>query len=249
MWADPFVIDVDGTLIGVRTSPVLDAAVRRALEPLLRPDVVDGPVNYSLHAADDERSFHMLYWGGCGVVRTRDPARLAAAFAAHLGGHAPAAGLLRLHGAAVLRPDGSIAVHPPRTNLGLLDRRLLEAGCAFVDSPYVDVDPTTLEVVVNPPSLSPSIVDALRNAMRPLHRGPVEKFAAPGRRPLAILVIPGPLEAGPSAVVHRLLNLVPLDARAAALPVLGDLTRRVPVGELDTDMTRTVAAITGPRGD
>jgi hypothetical protein len=245
VWADPFIIDVDGLLIGVRTTLELDGPLRDALEPLLRPDIVDGPVNYSLNAATDDRSFHVLYWGGCIAVRTRDPARLAAGLAAHLGGHAEPPALVRLHASGAVRPDGSVALLPSLTNPGPLDRRLRAAGCALIDAPYVDIDPATLEVVGHAPSLAPGVVSALAAALAPLPSGDPEPLTSPARRRLAVLALPRPLDAGPGAVVHRLLQLVPVADRANALPALAELARRIPAEPLDGDLTRTVAVLRG----
>jgi hypothetical protein len=78
-----------------------------------------------------------------------------------------------------------------------------------------------------------------------LPSGDPEPLTSPARRRLAVLALPGPLDAGPGAVVHRLLQLVPVADRADALPALAELARQIPVEPLDGDLTRTVAVLRG----
>ena len=71
----------------------------RALEPWRSDHVANH--NYSVWFSNDRRSFHRLQWGGCNVVRTRDPDRFGRALTLHLGGHgAPTKRLLRTDGIA-----------------------------------------------------------------------------------------------------------------------------------------------------
>lgn len=155
----------------------------RALEPL-RTDREPNH-NYSVWLSDDRRLFHRLQWGGCTVVRTRDPHRLARALAAHFGGHGPPpAGLLRTDG--VMACHGSRAtVLPPslRQSIAKYERPLRDAGVVLSDAPWVDLDPRTGDVVLQPPppwaARFGPVVDRLPPPDRP------QPMVEPGRYALA----------------------------------------------------------------
>ena len=156
--------------------------------------------NYSVWLSDDRRRFHRLQWGGCNVVRTRDPERFRRALALHLGGHgAPPNGLLRTD-ALVAVHDGRATVLPAsmRQDLHRFERPLREGGVILHDAPSVDVDPYTGEAVLQPPRLPPArfdkIIEGLPQPARP------ESVPDPGRYPLAAWYFP-PSKPGPMSKI------------------------------------------------
>jgi hypothetical protein len=136
--------------------------------------------NYSVWFSDDPRAFQRLQWGGCTVVRTRDPNRFGLALALHLSGHGvPPQGLLRTDGVVAVR-DGSAMVLPAvlRQRIPRFERPLREAGLLLSDAPWVDVDPRTGEVVLDPP---PAAVDFAEVVARLPEARRAEPVAPPGR--------------------------------------------------------------------
>jgi len=137
--------------------------------------------NYSVWFAGDHRVFHRLQWGGCTVVRSRDPNRFALALARHLSGHGPPP-------AGVVRTDGVVAVHGERATvlpvsirqrIPVYDRALREAGVVLHDGPWVDFDPHSGEVVIEAPGLSPACFDEVFDRLPGGRRR--EAVAEPGR--------------------------------------------------------------------
>lgn len=201
-------IEVEGVVIGIAVrgaGPVEE--LTRALEPL-RTDR-DANHNYSVWLSDERRVFQRLQWGGCTVVRTRDPNRFGHALALHLSGHgAPSAGLVRT--------DGVVAVHGNRAtvlpaslrrSVAAYERRLREAGMVLSDVPWVDVDPHTREVVLQPPSLSVARFQAVVERLPPARRP--DPVAEPGRYPLAgWYFAPIGLEDEPMSVVDAVATVL-----------------------------------------
>jgi hypothetical protein len=156
---------------------------RSALEPLRTESEANH--NYSVWFSTDSTTFQRLQWGGCTVVRTRDPGRFGRALALHLSGHGvPARGLLRTDGVVAVN-DGRATVLPAslRREIPVYERPLREAGIVLHDAPWVDFDPDSAEVVVDPPPLAVSgfeeVVRQLPAARRP------EPTVEYGRYPLA----------------------------------------------------------------
>jgi hypothetical protein len=168
--------------VAVRGDGPLDE-FRRVLEPL-RSDR-EANHNYSVWFADDPQVFQRLQWGGCNVVRTRDPNRFARALAFHLSGHgAPPAGLVRTDGVAALH-DGRVTVLPGsiRQSIPAYERPLREAGVILHDAPWVDADLASGEVVLQPPRLPADRFDRVVDRLPPAdHPDPT---AEPGRYPVA----------------------------------------------------------------
>lgn len=158
-------------------------ALAQALEPLR--SVHEANHNYSVWLSDDRRVFHRLQWGGCTVVRTRDPQRLGRALAAHLSGHgAPPHGLARADGVLALR-EGRATILPSslRQSIATYERPLRATGMILSDVPWVDVDPHTGHVVLPPPALSPDRFDTVVERLLPPRRA--DPVVEPGRYPLA----------------------------------------------------------------
>ena len=176
-------IELDSALVGVavRGDGPHDQFVR-ALEPWRTDRKANH--NYSVWFSADRRAFHRLEWGGCTVVRTGDPERFARALALHLGGHGtPADGLLRAEGIAAIH-DGCATVLPATVRLSIarFERALRDGGVVLHDSPWVDVDPYTGEVVLEPPRLPPARFGELVKGLPGARR--LEPVAEPGRYPV-----------------------------------------------------------------
>lgn len=155
----------------------------RAVEPL-RSDH-DADHNYSVWLTKDPRVFQRLQWGGCTVVRTRDPNRFGRALALHLSGHgSPAPGLIRTEGVVAIH-DGRATILPVslRQSLPTYEGALRRAGVVLSDAPWADVDPLTGAVVLDPPPLPAArfaeLVARLPSASRS------DPALGPGRYPLA----------------------------------------------------------------
>lgn len=189
---------MDGFLIGIAVRG--DGPTRefvRALETMRTSHEANH--NYSIWLSHDPKMFQRLQWGGCTAVRTRDPNRFGRALALHLSGHgAPPKGLVRVDGLVVVH-DRQATVLPPslRGQIPTYDRPLRQAGVILHDAPWVDVDPHTGEVVLEPPALALSafqeVADRLPRATRP---DPVSEpgryqvtnwfLAAPGSTPISV---------------------------------------------------------------
>jgi hypothetical protein len=118
------------------------------------------------------------------VVRTRDPKRFGQALALHLSGHGPPSpGLLRTDGVLALR-DGRATVLPTtfRQQIPRYERPLREAGILLHDAPWVDFDPHTGEVALEPPLLAPGYFDDVVDRLPPAPRP--DPTPAAGRYPL-----------------------------------------------------------------
>jgi hypothetical protein len=129
--------------------------------------------------------FQRLQWGGCTVVRTRDPNRFGRALALHFSGHGPSPiGLLRTDGVVAIH-DGRATVLPAsfRQQIPNYERPLRDAGVVLHDSPWVDFDPGTGDVAVERPRLATGCFDALVTRL-PAARRP-DPTAEYGRYPLA----------------------------------------------------------------
>lgn len=223
-------------LIGLRVdSPEADAALRRALAPML----VDAPSppNYSLRFARQADLFHILSWGGCPVVRTLDVERLLIGLVRQLGGHGePVAGLTRLDSVALVAGGRAFLV-PARARATLADmgRELASAGFHLVDQPYADVDLRERALVVEDPRipLDPGGLTELRTLAPAARRR--DPAVPDGRYPLGAVVCAewGTLEAlPPGEAAYALARAsVPLDLTTGreVLAGLVDLARRVPV--------------------
>lgn len=160
--------------------------------------------NYSVWFSNDRRSFHRLQWGGCNAVRTRDPERFRRALAHHLGGHGvPPEGLLRTD-AIVAVHDGRATMLPAsmRQELHRFERPLRQGGVIFHDAPWVDVDPYTGDVVVEPPRLPPDRFDGVAERL-PAPTRP-EPVLDPGRYSLAAWYFPSTRPLRPMAKIDAM---------------------------------------------
>ena len=235
-------IEFDGVLLGVAVrgdGPHQELV--RALEPWRAHRVANH--NYSVWFSDDRRSFHRLQWGGCTVVRTRDGERFGRALALHLGGHGtPSAGLLRSDGLVAIH-DGRATILPGflRQSVDRFERLLREGGVILHDAPWVDLDPFSGEIVIEPPRLPPArfddIVERLPRILRP------DPVVDPGRYPLAAWYFPTTVQeertmsrADAVATVMTRLRW-PLDD-AGQLPALGAVFERTPFGRIPAPTPR-----------
>lgn len=154
-----------------------DEAHQRWLGELLDPWLVDDPhvaPNYSVRLSEGDRSFGLLYWGGCLVARCRTTDELVRALDGHLGGHHPVASShVRLRG-VVLRGDTDAVVltHADQTFATRVSGRLRDQGVAAEPRAWIDVHAESHRL-----SDRPSI------GLQPVERGPVVRA----------LVMPGPI--------------------------------------------------------
>lgn len=152
--------------IAVRSSTVAaDALLRRIFASALVEDAHPKAGHYSVILGPTvpckagTRALSMLFVDGTAVARSRSAARVVEALAGYLGSHGadpPPDPLLRLSAAAAVGPNKAVLL--PKTvfeqfSLCHLERALARVGLRLLDRPYVDVDPTTDEVVVDPPTL------------------------------------------------------------------------------------------------
>lgn len=228
-------LELDGALIGVAVrgeGPREEFA--RALAPWRTDRVANH--NYSVWFSNDRRRFHRLQWGGCVVVRTRDPERFGRGLALHLGGHGvPSRGLVRTDGVVAIH-DGRATVIPSsiRQSMHRFERPLREGGVVLHDAPWVDVNPYTGEVFVDPPRLAPARFDAIvKELPRPPRPDPV---VDPGAYPLAAWYFPSlraeRLMSKAEAVATVLTRARwPLSADDQ-LPALGALFEQTPFGRM-----------------
>ena len=156
---------------------------RRTLETFRTDEQADH--NYSVFFSSDRRAFHRLQWGGCTVVRTRDPKRFGQALALHLSGHgSPPAGLLRSDGVVAIRhARATVLPETVRQEIPRYERPLREAEVLLHDAPWVDFDPVTRDIALEESPLAPSFFDTVVNRLPPGPRP--EPTLAPGRYPLA----------------------------------------------------------------
>lgn len=208
MWAAPLVVETPRGRVAVRST---NDEVQRLLDDALpgtggAPE--PWPQGFGVRPAEDDSSFHWLYWGRCPVVRTRDADRLLGALEQHLS--APVAStndwlVLRLS-AAVTADGGAILLPAVGAGVARIDRRLREAGATLVDAPFAVVDPHTGDLVLEPPSV------ALREEPRRELVGVMgslrsETVVAPGRYPLARWAVEPRDPAGtPAAAAVELLG-------------------------------------------
>jgi hypothetical protein len=177
-------VEVEGVVIGlvVRGDPA-GASFRNALAPLRTQSEANH--NYSVWFSSDPSVFQRLQWGGCTVVRTRDPNRFARALVLHLSGHGePAKGLLRTDGVVAVH-EGRATVLPGsfRREIPAHERALREAGIILHDAPWVDFDPETGEVVLEPPRLAAGgFAEVVAHLPSPRTAEPMAEY---GRYPLA----------------------------------------------------------------
>jgi len=193
-----------------------DGVLRRALAPYLVDDVEARSGYYSVilgptvPSRAGERPLSMLYADGVAVARSRSPRRVVRALAAYLAGHnglAPPGGILRFDAVAAVGDRGAVLL--PRGAFGHFDLRRFERelgrlGLRLVDSPHVDIDPETAEVIVGS---SPLALD--ESALEELGPSGAEDAVPPGRYPLALWAVARPdEETGPparaEAVAHGL---------------------------------------------
>lgn len=227
-------IEFDHVLIGVAVrGEGPRAQFARALERWQSDRVANH--NYSVWFSGNRRAFHRLQWGGCTVVRTRDRERFRRALAFHLGGHgAPTRGLLRTDGIVVVH-DARATVLPAsmRQNLHRFERPLREGGVIFHDAPWVDIDPYTGEVFLEPPRMPTARFDDVVDGLpQPAQTEPVTE---PGRHPLAAWYFP-PWVQRPFSRAHAMETVLseshwPL-SEDDQLAALGAVFERTPFGPL-----------------
>jgi hypothetical protein len=207
----------------------------RAIEPVRTDRQAEH--NYSVWFSSDSKTFHRLQWGGCTVVRTRDPERFGRALAFHLSEHgAPRAGLVRTDGLVALY-DGRAFVLPStlRQQMPAYESPLRAAGVILHDAPWVDFDPGTGEVVLEPASFAASHFDEVAQLLpRPRRSDPVTPFGRYQAAAWYFIAIPG--AEGPmsrseavAAVLSGLRSPLTDEGEAAAMATLFE---RVPFGRL-----------------
>jgi hypothetical protein len=168
----------------------VDAAIRQVLGAYLA-DGIEAPANLSVriggHEAEPDaesgpkrrsergKQLHLLYRSSGLAARSRLPSRILQALVSYLDGFAGhgSPGVLRASALALVADGSAIVV--PRALLGSLEAlqpRLERQGLRFVDTPFVDIDPTAAELVIEPPTLR---VD--EGALYSLD----QQFASPGR--------------------------------------------------------------------
>lgn len=224
-------------LVGLRAAgPSLDAALRRAFAGLL---VEPHPsVNLSLHVATTAKSFHVLSWGGCPVVRTLDVDRLLTALLRFVGSHAAQPiETLRTDFMAVVRDGTAVMIaRSYRTELVKRESHLRKGGLSILEAPWVDVDLHAGALIVTDPALpiDPAGWAELRAlAPTPLSR---DLATAPGRYRVTGVVVDGTGESTPLPhsraayeVAQRLVGGPGGRQNAVVLTGLASFAERVPV--------------------
>jgi len=240
-----------------------DRVLRRALAPYLVDDVEARSGYYSVilgptvPSRAGERPLSMLYADGVAVARSRSARRVVRALAAYLAGHgapAPPEGILRFDALAAVGDRGALLL--PRGTFGHFDlcrfeRELCRLGLRLVDSPHVDIDPETAEVIVGSPPLA---LD--ESALDELGPSGAEDGVTPGRYPLAMWAVARPdEEAGPptraEAVAHGLTLATPRspeEGQATAEAVLALAGRCTLVGFDDSSMPATLGSVSAAPG-
>lgn len=250
MWAAPFSVAIDDLLVSLRASPSLDPLLRELLDPVRAPVVPPEGTGYALHLADRPNRFHLLFWGGCVVVRTHDATRLVEALLRHLAGHRPAPpGVDRLD-AIVLARDGHAVIAPSqlRSRIPQLQRPLARRGVLIADTPWADLDLKTAEVILPGPLLT--LGDDIRARLGGEGAESGTTLAAtPTRLRAAALAMPAPASiAGPSSPTARALAYMLDSSRSLhsadvdLLPALQQLVRRLALVPIDAQSsTRDLA--------
>lgn len=242
-WASGFTVDVGVVDIGVRTTIGLDQGLRQALAPITVDDHSEA-VSLSLRRAEKEGGFHLLFWGGCPAVRTRDPARLSGSFLAHLGCHQEPGGSLRTFQTAVQRADGGIVIFPPiRGAIPTVEQRLRSAGAIVSDWPYSDIhidDDGAVSLLVGDPELPSQVCEGVTDLFTGLPRLAEEKRIAVGRHPVVRLA--QGLDRSAAEAVYATFAQLPRRS-AAALESVARLVDAVPRTDFDGEPAVTVAAV------
>jgi len=236
-----------------------DRVLRRALAPYLVDDVEARSGYYSVilgptvPSRAGERPLSMLYADGVAVARSRSARRVVRALAAYLAGHntpTPPGGILRFDAVvaavgdrgALLLPKGALG----HFDLCRFERELVRLGLRLVDSPHVDIDPETAELIVGSPPLA---LD--ESALDELGPSGAEDAVPPGRYPLAMWAVAQPdeetgLPTRAEAVAHGLTLVTPRspeEGQATAEAVLALAGRCTLVGFDASSMPATLAGI------
>ena len=246
MWADPVIAAIDGLPFSVRAdSPDVTVAIQRLLAEFRTGADGDGPT-LSLRRGGG-RQFHVVYWGSCPVVRTRDRRRAVTGLLGHLAGHRPPLpGSLRLWGVAAVRDGVAVAVLIEQNQRPRFERPLRAQGWTLVDRPWVDVDPDQAQLIV-PPVLEPSR-DRVQALIDLLDGDDPEPTVAPGCYELSHLVVaaPGATELSPA---ERLLSLIGMAREhppdLGRLAGLASTVRVVAEEDSRTWVPRLIAAVSG----
>jgi hypothetical protein len=199
-WGATITFRVGELHIGVRsTDPEVDDLLRVALSAYVDDDV-EAPVNFSLRIGGRESrgraGLHILYQASDQLARNAAPSQVVRALFAQLAsyGSGPAGDWLRLRVPAVVVHGVAVLVLPELAPVVLdVEPRLRRSGLELVESPVVDIDTATRELVVSPPAIDLAAgttaalveLDRARPATRP---GPT---AAYGRYPLGGWVATG----------------------------------------------------------
>ncbi|MDQ1532567.1 MAG: hypothetical protein QOF28_328 [Actinomycetota bacterium] len=146
--------------IGVRsTDPDVDKLLRVALGAYVDDDT-EAPVNFSLRIGGRERrgqaGLHVLYQASDQLARSTAPSDVVRALFAQLASYAsgPADGWLRLRVPAVVFDGAAVLITPELAPVVLdVEPRLRRSGLQRIESPVVDIDAATRELVVSPPAI------------------------------------------------------------------------------------------------
>lgn len=165
---------VGDLLVGLAADqPHVRSALRHALKGYIVDEVVEP--NYTVHVAEDPSDFHRIAWGGCVVVRTRDPRRLMTALARHIGGHGGLKpGEVRTDALSVVR-DGMAWLLPAvlRRRIARYERLLGQRGFQVDYGPWTDIDVATGELVIAPPLIAAAVLEEV------FELGPSSRTAEP----------------------------------------------------------------------
>lgn len=159
-WGPTITFRVGDLHVGVRsTDPEVDNLLRVALSAYVDNDT-EAPVNFSLRIGGKERrgqaGLNILYQASDQLARSTAPGDVVRALFAHLASYAsgPVDGRLRLRVAAVLFNGDAVLVTPELAPVVLdVEPRLRRSGLQLIESPVVDIDATTRELVVLPPAI------------------------------------------------------------------------------------------------
>jgi hypothetical protein len=186
VWASTDTYLVGDDLVRIRASSIEAAAAIRIVLGHRLVDDVDGDFLYSVRLEPPvrgEQPLHVLY-EMCNLVRrSRDPMRILRMLLAHVEGRERIGrrGPLQVAGIAVVGDRGAAALPLSyETSVGFRERRLAAAGLRLVDTPFLEFDAVTAELLVpGPAAIDATVLDGID-----LYRGTDPGPAPPGRHAL-----------------------------------------------------------------
>lgn len=110
------------------------------------------PPNFSVRFSEDRNHTHVLYRGECAVLRTFDAERLVRALCTQVESHARSGELVPVRALGLVDGAGQVTLLPEAANdrLRLAERTLRSKGLRPIDTPRLQLDLRSREVVLEP---------------------------------------------------------------------------------------------------